>query len=259
MVSCSVSAPLVGGLICNAQKNAYIAANSEIYDYMLHTDSGMMLTFPVDEAPIGVLIKDMPEDDKQDIIDAVNGLDNISTNINYKILDSDSCKIDAKIVIEDRPRTASELGLTNLQFNEKTGVINQPVYIKIDLDACHNIYNSKGENAVTAVTKHELAHALGFSDLYDKKYIDESIMYYQLAVVEDFTDSDKYRIRKVYGGTAENVSYDTNLSQDNLNQKDNISTKNQIAEVLEPKYMTVQKQKKIAIFKKEQLEQERGM
>lgn len=265
LVSCVFSAPLIGILVGNAQDRAYREANAEVYDYMLHTDSGKMLKFPVNKSPIEVAIKDMSKEDRQDVVEAINAFDNVSTNINYKILDKDDCKINAKIVIENGSRSETELGVTNLQFNNNTGLIDYPVHINIDLDACHNVFNEKGENAVTAVTKHELAHSLGFADLYGEEHINESLMYYKLEVVEDYTDSDKYRIRKVYGGTAENVNYDISFDDEKLNQNQTNLNKNKlsnkpIAEIYEPKYMVVQKQNEIVIPKKqEQFEQEREM
>ena len=166
ILTCAVSAPIVGILAGNIQDKKYKEENAEVYDYMLHTNTGKMLKLPVDKSPIEVVIKDMPEEDRQDIVEAINGLDNISTNINYKILDSDDYKIGAQIIIDNGKKSSTELGVTSLNYDNYTGIINYPVHINIDLDACHNVYNEKGENAVTAVTKHELAHSLGFADLY---------------------------------------------------------------------------------------------
>ena len=193
--------------------NSLNSSYAEVEDYMLKTDYGAVLTLPVNENPISVVIDNLSEKDKAEVIRAVNELDEISTNLDYKILETDDVQIYNKIYITNGKTPEGSLGQATFDYNNFTGKINYPINIVIDAEGCQSlISNVTGENAVCAVTKHELAHTLGFKDLYEDKYRNESIMYHTV-YLEDYTEGDEYRIRKVYGGERENLSDEKILSQ----------------------------------------------
>lgn len=286
LLSCAIALPSVGFAACEKLGNAviednkfqtledYKKENAEVYDFMLKTPTGKMVTAKIDESPISVVLKDIPEEDKQAIVDAINDLDEISTNINYEIYESKDYSVSGQIYIKNGEGSGVELGLTTMSYNNYTGKISYPIFININLDECHKITSSEtGKNAVEAVAKHELAHTLGFSDLYDEKLKDESIMWYYLNL-EDYTDSDEYRIRKLYGGTAEELGeriINSNIPSQNsamesgeyetkkvacMREENNLSNKNPIAEIYEPRYMAIYKEKDNKFFKKSKKEKE---
>lgn len=180
------------------------ASSSEVSRYMMKNESGISLKLPIDKKnPISIVINNLPEKDKQKVKEAVNRLDSISTNLNYTILDNDNVKIKNKIYINDGDMAGDVFGLTSFSYNSGEAKINYPIYITIDLDKCHEVFSTEtGDNAVTAVAKHELTHTLGFADLYAEEHKNESIMWHELNL-EDWTPSDEERIRKVYGGEKE--------------------------------------------------------
>jgi len=221
LVSCSLAFSAATLFSDNVQNIIEDVAESysvsdELGDYLMQTDLGTYIKLPVDENPINIVLQNIPEEDKQKVVSAIRDLDNISTNLDYKILETDDVTITDKIYITDGETPSDALGLTDISYNVVTGKIKYPVYIKIDMDACHRfISDITGEDAVSAVTKHELGHAHGFKDIYESSKRNETIMWYSI-YGEDYTQADKERYREYYGGVAEDVS---NKYEDYLKNK----------------------------------------
>ncbi|MBQ8424955.1 MAG: hypothetical protein IJX17_02910 [Clostridia bacterium] len=253
------------------------SVSENLEDYLMQSKTGAYLKLPVDENPINIVLQNISDEDKIKVISAINDLDNISTNLDYTILDTDDLKIQNKIYITDGETPNDALGLTNINYNNLSGEISYPIYISIDMDACKGFTSDiTGEDAVTAVTKHELGHSLGFKDLYDRSMINESIMWYSI-YTETYTKSDEERIREYYGGVSEDASerydyyYDENnnlcsvkpkndaLKNENsfLNgQQSNFRLihKDAFAEIYEPKHLIITNEKDLDIGKKSQKE-----
>ena len=130
------------------------------------------------------------------------------------------------------------------------------------MDACHGFFSDiTGEDAVSAVVKHELGHAHGFCDIYDTSLMDETIMYYTI-YTETYTPSDEERYRKYYGGVKEDASFrydyyydvDENGNLGDLNAVNDNSLENKqsalslvhkdiLAEVYEPNQLVITNEK----------------
>ena len=231
--------------IMNEMTESYNSQYADVEEYMLKSGTGKVLTLPIQENPISVIIENLSEEDKKEVIRAVNDLDEISTNIDYKILEKDDVEIYNKIYITDGEVPVGSLGQATFDYNNFTGKINYPIQIVIDAEGCKELTSTEtGENAICAVTKHELAHTLGFKDLYEDKYRNESIMYHTV-YLEDYTEGDEYRIRQVYGGERENLSDKTTIAH-NFSYGDNAKYSlggdvkyRQIAQVYEPAVLSV--------------------
>ncbi len=220
LVSCTVGLPIAGFAVINSINKADREAYADVRDYMLKTSDGRVLTLPINENPISIVLKNVPDEDKSSVFEAIKSLDEISTNIDYTLLENNDITIKNKIYIGDAGELDKALGVTTYEYNQNTAKINYPVYINIDFDKCNKYYSSiTGDNAVSAVVKHELMHTLGFSDLYGKDQKDESIMWNTLNL-EDYTESDQNRIRRVYGGESESLD---SLSRNYLSGYENLA------------------------------------
>lgn len=211
LISCNLAiiGPAVGARIGNYIDTAATTAFQEenLDDYLMQTPLGSYMKLPIDENPIAIVLGDMTNDEKKSVYQAIETLDNISTNIDYTILEKDDVSITNKIYItanDDIP--ADALATTTIDSKNFSGKIQYPIHIEVDMDRCHTMHSDiTGEDAVSAVVKHEMAHTLGFKDLYEPKYMKESIMYYSI-YQESYTESDERRIRAYYGGEAEDRS-----------------------------------------------------
>ena len=197
LLSCSLlfAASPLACKIAERMENCVAISQSDVNleDYLMETKLGAYMKLPVDENPIAIVLGSMEEEDRKSVIGAINDLDNISTNIDYKILENDDVSITNKIYITDAETNSSShaLGVTELSYNAVSGTIEYPVYIKVDTEACERfISDVTGEDAVSAVIKHELGHSLGFKDLYDCRP-DESIMYHSI-YTETYTPGEEY-------------------------------------------------------------------
>ena len=229
LISCNL---ILAGNLVSMRWNQFQDINSAAFqeenldDYLMKTDMGAFMKLPVDENPIAVVLGNLNEDEKKSVVGAINTLDNISTNIDYTILEKDDLTIKNKIYITNGDVPDGALGMTTVDSKRFTGEIQYPIHINIDMDACHRMFSDiTGEDAVGAVTKHELAHTLGFKDLYESKYMKESIMYYSV-YQESYTESDERRIRAYYGGVAEDASgnYNYDFSIDENAPQENLPT-----------------------------------
>ena len=157
----------------------------------------------------------LTEQEIEHAINAINDLDDISKNVNYTILDNKDKSIYADIQlysIEDMADSTHALGRTHYTYNNKTGYINYPITITLD-KKCLNYTSENGVNLLNYVVKHEMMHTLGFTDLYDTKYYNKSIMWHNVWVnIDDFTGLDKYNIQKMYDNDEITVTKPANIS-----------------------------------------------
>lgn len=175
------------------------AGFEDVAGLMLETNGGAPLRLNLTNKPIKVAIENFSEQDKKQVVSAIERLDNISKNLNYTILDSDHGHIDADIKIRyesfDNNMT---LGNTQLTFNENTAVIKYPINIQIDPSVKDWRDSETNETALSFVVKHEMMHTLGFCDIYDQELMNKTIMYYSIATVDDYTTMDEMNIKKLY-------------------------------------------------------------
>ena len=175
-----------------------------MYELMMHMN-GKVITLDKFKEPITVtLANSFSEKEKEQIVDAINALDEISPNLNYTIIDSPNISIMADINInkEDKLETPLALATTTLEYNNKAK-ITYPIYIDIDQSFSNYFANIdiKENDILSLVVKHEMMHTLGFADLYGKEHFDKSIMWYSTEnfdVVKDYTERDKECINKIY-------------------------------------------------------------
>lgn len=214
LLSISVSAPLglyLGINLINQRQKDVIASEKqrygELYQYMLTTQAGRPLIAPITNKTLNIVTNNFSDKEKREIVDAIDKLDNIIDNVNYKILDSNNKNINADIYIDndtdnmshlDEVEDVHTLGITHLTYNERTAIINYPLTITID-GSCSQYYDSTGVNLLNYVVKHEMMHTLGFSDLYDEKYYNKSIMWHRVeGDVNDYTSLDEFNIKTLY-------------------------------------------------------------
>ena len=186
--------------IALADKEKY----GDMYELMLQMN-GKVVTLEKFKEPITVtLAKSFSEKEKEQIVDAINTLDEISPNLNYTIIDSPNISIMADINIDKYDDLVSPMALatTSLKYNQKAQ-ITYPIFIDINepFSTCFENIDIKENDTLSYVVKHELMHTLGFCDLYDEKHFDKSIMWYSTEnanVVSDYTERDKACINKIY-------------------------------------------------------------
>ena len=172
---------------------------------------GRPLRLPLDENPIAVVIDAENDQTKQYIIDGINALDEISTNINYTIFDSKDFEfsrnvnyINIKMVDEiTNTKSGDTAGIASYTYNNNTALIDYPINIQIEkyfAEGYWDLYQTK--SVLTTIVQHELMHTLGFKDLYKPEDITRSIMYYQVGIGTPitFTQEDINKIQYCYDG-----------------------------------------------------------
>lgn len=201
---------LAGVTSCVNSKQEALRAQekfSGITHLMSTSDYGTPLTLPIDENPIAVVLQNFTEEERQDAINAINRLDEISENVNYTILEKDDFSIKQKITITNNvdlekthPYLDKSLGVTEYKIDNEKATIKYPIYISIDED-CKDIYDTEGVSLMSYVLKHEMMHTLGFADMYSKEYLDKTVMYYTVEngmEINDYSEFDEKNIRQLY-------------------------------------------------------------
>lgn len=201
---------LAGVTSCFNSKQEELKAQEKftgISHLMSTSDYGTPLTLPIDESPIAVVLQNFTEQEKQDAINAINRLDEISENVNYTILEKDDFAIKQKITITNNvdlekmyPHLDHSLGVTEYKIDHEKATIKYPIYISIDED-CKDIYDTEGVSLMSYVLKHEMMHTLGFADMYSKDYLDKTVMYYTVEngmEINDYSEFDEKNIRQLY-------------------------------------------------------------
>lgn len=184
----------------------------EYIDDFKKNSFGRPLRLPVDKNPIAVVVDAETEQTKQYIIDGINALDEISTNINYTIYDSKDFAIPSnlnyiniKMVEEIVHETANDYtaGIATYTYDNKTAVINFPINIQIKNYFAEGYWDqNQTKSVLTTIVQHELMHTLGFKDLYKPEDQTRSIMYYEVGVGTPmtYTQEDINKIQYCYDG-----------------------------------------------------------
>lgn len=198
-----------------AEKQKY----GDLYELMLKNSTGKVITLKDFKEPITIqFAENFSDNEKKQLVEAINALDDISPNLNYQLLDDGNYSITADISVYKsnelkRPTSVAE---TYLSFNGK-GKIVFPISINIKKsfsDYYENVDYSESDY-LSYVMKHEMMHTLGFADLYDRKHFDQTIMWYSSEntnVVKDFTPRDKASIKKIYDDILVSVNYPTQMN-----------------------------------------------
>lgn len=203
----------------------------DMYDLMLKSN-GRVVTLEKYDEPITVsLAQNFSENEKKQIVNAIESLDAISPSLNYTILENDKYSIMADINIDKGKDAIAEhaLAQTYMRYNSKAK-ITYPISITLDeeFSNCFGNYTLLEDNLLCRVMKHEMMHTLGFADLYDEKHFDKSIMWYSIGnagVVKDYTERDKYCINKIYDGdTLVTVNYPSELKFSDCRTYDSVQT-----------------------------------
>lgn len=195
----TIAVPATIFVMDQKNKRELCAGFEDVKGLMLETKSGVPLRLNLTDEPIKVAVESFNEQDKKQVVSAIERLDDISKNLNYTILDSDNGHIDADIKIRyGSVDDETTLGNTHLTFNEKTAVINYPIDIQIDPSVQNWRDTETNESALSFVVKHEMMHTLGFRDIYDKNFMDKTIMFHTIANVSDYTTMDETNIKKLY-------------------------------------------------------------
>lgn len=191
----------------------------EIYDLMLKTKSGRVLTLKDYKKPITVKIGDFSDKEKEQIIESITRIDNISSNINYKILNSSDKSVSANISIlkENKLKSETALAITHYRYNNNAKIV-YPLTISIKQSFAEkfneDISDDSERQLLSHVVKHELMHTLGFKDLYEPKEFYESIMWNTInnyQKVNDLTQRDIDCIKKIYDEGLVEASYPTKI------------------------------------------------
>lgn len=237
LISMALPIGYVGTSMYNDQVEKQMAqADKEkygnMYELMMYMN-GKVITLDKFKEPITVtLANSFSEKEKEQIVDAINKLDEISPNLNYTIINSPNISIMADININKEDKLASPLALasTTLKYNDKAK-ITYPIYIDIDQSFSNYFANidMKENDILSRVVKHEMMHTLGFADLYGKEHFDKSIMWYSTEnfdVVKDYTERDIANIKKLYDNILVDVHYPKHMQYVYINS----STKEQSTE-----------------------------
>ena len=184
-----------------------------MYDLMLTNKSGRVISLPKSEKPITIqLAENFSDSEKSQLISAINALDDISPNLNYKLLDSSNYTVSANITVAKGDLLKqSALAQTNFKY-DNNAQITYPISIefKKSFSDYYADTASATDNLLCRVMKHEMMHTLGFADLYDEKHFDKSIMWYSINnadVVDDFSERDKACINKLYDDESILIEY----------------------------------------------------
>ena len=190
-----------------------------IEQYLNKNTFGTPLTMDIDASdPIKVEFKNFNEDERQDMKNAINELDEISQNLNYTILDNGNTHVEQKIVVQKiADEDLKEMlqkdnvgGHVDYTVDNLKAKITYPINIYIS-DICDNVMSETGNTSLLSyVLKHEMMHSLGFTDMYENKDIGTTIMYYSATenTVETFTDLDKSNIQQLYDYDIEKIVND---------------------------------------------------
>ncbi len=179
-----------------------------IGDLMARNQYGTPLTLDVKDEPYYVQFFNFNDEQKKEAVDAIKRLDDISQNLNYKIIDDDDIKVNQSIKIYyttteemlNLSSNSSAIGYINYNYDNSSATISYPINIYVS-NYVDNIYDENGVSLLSYVIKHEMMHSLGFCDLYYDEYLNKSIMYYQVdknLYNNDFTEFDEQNIKQIY-------------------------------------------------------------
>lgn len=205
-------------VISNINEQVERQKYGDMYDLMLKDSFGKTLTLENFKEPITVRIaENFSDNEKKQLVSAIDALDEISPNLNYKLLDDENYTITANINVVKSENLVNEAALaaTHLDNNLMAKIVYP---ITIDIKKSFSDYYAKidqsSDDLLCHVMKHEMMHTLGFADLYDQKHFDKSIMWYSTEnthVVKDYTERDKACINKLYDDMLVSVQHPSKM------------------------------------------------
>ncbi len=214
-------------------------------DLMQKSKDGRILTLDKFKNPISVTISNFSDQEKQEVIDAVNRLDQISDNLNYTIIDNPNYNLTANINISKGAiANDSVVGITKYHYNGNykitypiSIVINETDFMDTSTlsDYVRPTVEEMHQKKLSRVVRHELMHTLGFADLKDEKHFGKTLMWYNIkgfADVYDYTERDEYNIKRLYDNILVDVHYPKQIEYvyiDNTN-KEQVVEENQLSQ-----------------------------
>lgn len=192
--------------VTNADRELF----GEFIDDFNTTPKGKPLRLPLQKNPIPVVIEELDDKTKNNIIEGVNALDNISEKINYDIYsenefnrNKNNLHIYIEVIdkFEEDDKDCVTAGVAMIKASALTAKIQYPIVIQISDRVVSQPYGEEEKKALlTSIVKHELMHTLGFRDLYKEEDKHRSIMYYlkDYDTVLDYTKEDIKKIQYVY-------------------------------------------------------------
>ena len=226
----AVGTPIAVVAVMKSNESAVVESIKNLYGdrykYFLKTDSGKPLKFDILDHKLDVVFdKGFNEEAKRNARYALNNLDEILTNTDVKIYDDGNLPnhknyIYLKLVDQNSLDGGKAAGVTHLDFNQTSAKISYPVNIELDRHYVDG-YWSPFEDEVptnsmfTTVVQHEVGHALGLVDLYEKDIAKNSVMASKLGYgTTNYSDIDKENLQFVYCGENEAVSYKATYPQE---------------------------------------------
>lgn len=179
----------------------------------LKNNKGQAIYLPINKKGIDVVIdNNFTNEQKETIADAIKYCDDKFENIEYNIYLNNTKSTKNCIKINKGLLDKGVLGEATI--NTSGYKIVYPITITVDRNDYKNDYNLDG------IVKHELLHTLGLADMYDQKYIDESIMYYTATGIDNLTDSDVQIINTLYANKYTNEEYNifTHIFEPSIHQ-----------------------------------------
>lgn len=203
----STSIPILNELYIDSKQKKF----DNVKELMMKNSSDRCLSLDVSN-PIGVLVQELNENEKQEVKKTIEQMNKISPNLEYVLCETKDITLKNYIHVMSVDNLQNEFdnsyGLAIFTHDEKSATIQFPINIYIN-EKVNDIYDYENDvSAFSYVLKHELMHTLGFKDLYDEKYFNKTIMYHEFDMstkLYDFSESDIANIREIYGDSGEEV------------------------------------------------------
>lgn len=166
-------------------------------NYFVKTIFDTPVYLPIKNGEILLNIEDdFTEEEKTQIIQGIEKLDNVADGFDYKItFENEDIKKAINIKGWDSSlEKQNELGLAvaTTPVNNLTAEIYYPITINFNTEGLHK----KNQN-FSRIVQHELLHTLGFTDLYDNKH-HNYMMYGGLNKVKELTNLEKEMLNTIY-------------------------------------------------------------
>ena len=204
LIILTLSSTMLVSSACEHIKNFSDTVNNiynefmQLDNIMLKTNNGELVKADT-SSDIAVVVKTLAtEEEKQEIINAINEINKMSPNIDYVFVEDASFGYQNYIEIYTGQQLPYDnaYGMFYNAINHETASFKYPLRIDIDQDA--QILTSDQKPLFAQTIKHELMHTLGFKDLESEIYYGKSIMSYH-GVTYRYTSFDKQNIATVYG------------------------------------------------------------
>lgn len=231
--------------IKTANVEKYKQIYGDTYDYYHKTDSGVPLTLPIKDNMVSIVLDSFSNEAKENAKYAISKLDDALKTQEFTIYDNGEMPnnknyIHVKIVSDVDYKTAdgklTAIGEASTRFDKKTGKIKYPVEIAIEkkyVDWYNYVpgHSDSPKNSVfSTILQHELGHAFGLCDRYQRTDFGDTIMYaVQNEKVQDYTERDYHNLRYIY-----DKEYEVEVNLPNKMQVTLYTQENQFIDNQEP-------------------------